>query len=66
MRVIEQNNPNSILNQVFVYHAVYHPKRNDFNLAADQQFLNHFYLQVCFTSQMDGNNDDSYIRTEKK
>lgn len=72
MRVIEQNNPNSILNQgVIVYHAGGNiiPRWNDFKefSAADQQFFESLLpTEYVPITNGDGNNDDSYIRTEKE
>ncbi len=72
MRVIEQNNPNSILNHgVIVYHAGGNiiPRWNDFKefSAADQQYFESLLpTEYVPITNGDGNNDDSYIRTEKE
>ncbi|MCI3942474.1 DEAD/DEAH box helicase family protein [Acinetobacter baumannii] len=72
MRVIEQNNPNSILNHgVIVYHAGGNiiPRWNDFKefSAADQQYFESLlpteYIPV---TNGEGNNDGSYINIEKE
>ncbi len=72
MRVIEQNNPNSILNHgVIVYHAGGNiiPRWNDFKefSVADQQYFESLlpteYIPV---TNGDGNNDGSYINIEKE
>ncbi|WP_180153346.1 MULTISPECIES: DEAD/DEAH box helicase [unclassified Acinetobacter] len=72
MRVIEQNNPNSILNHgVIVYHAGGNiiPRWNDFKefSAADQQYFESLLpTEYVPITNGGGNNDDSYIRTEKE
>lgn len=72
MRVIEQKNPNSILNHgVIVYHAGGNiiPRWNDFKefSAADQQYFESLlpteYIPV---TNGEGNNDGSYINIEKE
>lgn len=72
MRVIEQNNPNSILNHgVIVYHAGGNiiQRWNDFKefSAADQQYFESLLpTEYVPITNGEGNNDDSYIRTEKE
>ena len=72
MRVIEQNNPNSILNHgVIVYHAGGNiiPRWNDFKefSAADQQYFESLLpTEYVPITNGEGNNDGSYIKTEKE
>ena len=71
MRVIEQNNPHSILNQgVIVYHAGGNiiPRWNDFKefSAADQQYFESL-LPTEYVPITSGNGDnDDYIRTDRE
>ena len=72
MRVIEQNNPKSILNHgVIVYHAGGNiiPRWNDFKefSAADQQYFESLLpTEYVPITNGEGNNDGSYIKTEKE
>lgn len=72
MRVIEQNKPNSILNQgVIIYHAGGNiiPRWNDFKefSAADQQYFESLLpTEYVPITNGDTNNDGSYIATEKE
>ncbi|MBM7142400.1 DEAD/DEAH box helicase [Acinetobacter sp. 105-3] len=71
MRVIEQNNPHSVLNQgVIVYHAGGNiiPRWNDFKefSAADQQYFESL-LPTEYVPITSGNGDnDDYIRTDRE
>lgn len=72
MRVIEQNKPNSILNQgVIIYHAGGNiiPRWNDFKefSAADQQYFESLLpTEYVPITNGDTNNEGSYIATEKE
>lgn len=72
MRVIEQNNPKSILNHgVIVYHAGGNiiPRWNDFKefSAADQQYFESLLpTEYVPITNDEGHNDGSYIKTEKE
>lgn len=72
MRVIEQNNPNSILNHgVIVYHAGGNiiPRWNDFKefSAADQQYFESLLpTEYVPVTNGEGNKDGSYINIEKE